>query len=72
MKTKKLFNILIEKDEDGWLISSVIELPGCHTQAKTLDQLMERTKEAILLYLESTEKETGEEFVGVQQLKIEV
>ena len=72
MKAKRIFNILIEKDEDEWLISSVIELPGCHTQAKTLDQLMERTREAILLYLDCTEKEAEEEFVGVQQLKIEV
>ncbi|HLD10726.1 type II toxin-antitoxin system HicB family antitoxin [Candidatus Woesearchaeota archaeon] len=72
MKTKRTFNVLIEKDEDGWLVSSVIELPGCHTQGKTLDQLMDRTREAILLYLECTEKETEEEYVGVQQLKIEV
>ena len=70
---KRNFTVLIEKDEDGWLVSSVIELPGCHTQAKTLDQLMERTKEAIQLFLESTEgMELKEEFVGVQQIKIEV
>ena len=34
---------------DGYLISSVIELPGCHTQAKTYDELYARTKEAIEL-----------------------
>ena len=45
------YNILIEKDEDGWLVSEVVELPGCHTQAKTMDQLIERTKEAIKAYL---------------------
>jgi hypothetical protein len=28
------------------------ELPGCHTQAKTLDELNSRIKEAIELYLE--------------------
>ncbi len=28
------------------------ELPGCHTQAKSLDELNERIKEAIALYLE--------------------
>lgn len=70
---KKNFTILIEKDEKGWLVSSVVELPGCHTQAKTIDQLLERTKEAIQLYLECTEKsEIKPEFIGVQQLKIEV
>lgn len=45
------FNVVIEKGEDGYLISEVLELPGCHTQAKTLDELMKRTKEAISLYL---------------------
>lgn len=45
------FNIIIEQGEDGYLISEVVELPGCHTQAKTMDQLLERTKEAIALCL---------------------
>lgn len=44
------FNVLIEKGEDSYLISEVVELPGCHTQAKTLDELMKRTKEAISLF----------------------
>ncbi|MBI2148882.1 type II toxin-antitoxin system HicB family antitoxin [Candidatus Woesearchaeota archaeon] len=34
---KRNFSILIEKDEDGWLVSSVVGLQGCHTQAKNLD-----------------------------------
>lgn len=49
----KTFNIIVEQGEDGYLISEVVGLPGCHTQAKTLDQLMERTREAIRLYLKS-------------------
>jgi hypothetical protein len=32
---KKEFNVIIEEGEDGYYISEVIELPGCHTQAKT-------------------------------------
>jgi predicted RNase H-like HicB family nuclease len=52
----KEFNVIIEKGEDGYLISEVVELPGCHTQAKTLDELMERTKEAISLCLEYDER----------------
>ena len=47
----KEFNVIIEEGKDGYLISEVIELPGCHTQAKTLDELMKRTKEAISVYL---------------------
>ena len=48
----KTFNIIVEKGVDGYLLSSVVELPGCHTQAKSYDDLYARTKEAIELYLD--------------------
>ena len=47
------FTVIIELDEDGYYVGSVLELPGCHTQAQTLETLMERIKEAIELYLET-------------------
>lgn len=47
------FKILIEQDEDGIYVASVPELPGCYTQAKTLEQVRERIKEAIKLVLDS-------------------
>ncbi len=47
------YTISIEKDEEGWLVSDVKELPGCHTQAKTVNQLLDRTKEAIQAYVKS-------------------
>lgn len=65
------FNVLVEEGEDGYLISDVVELPGCHTQAKTYDDLMKRTKEAISLYL-SVKKPKGNKFLSLQQLEIEV
>ena len=46
------FTVIGEEGEEGYLISEVVELPGYHTQAKTYDELMSRTKEAISLYLE--------------------
>lgn len=67
--TKK-YTIIIEKDEEGWLVSEVVELPGCHTQAKSMDQLIERTKEAIRAYLGTEEVFVSEEFVGVQQITV--
>ena len=68
---KNEFNVIIEEGEDGYYISEVIELPGCHTQAKTLDELMKRTKEAIELYLE-TEKDVSfrERFLGIQKISV--
>ena len=65
------YTIIIEKGEDGYLISEVVELPGCHTQAKTMDKLLERTKEAIKAYLQTDQKiEVSKEFVGVQQIEV--
>lgn len=49
----KEYTVVIEKDEDGFFVGSVPRLHGCHTQAKTLDQLMIRMKEAVLLCLET-------------------
>lgn len=49
----------------------VLELPGCHTQAKSMDQLLERTKEAIKAYLqEDKEVDSSENFIGVQQIEV--
>ena len=45
------FNVVIEKDADGYFVASVPALRGCHTQAKSLDVLMKRVKEAIRLCL---------------------
>jgi len=65
------FNVIIEKDEDGFYVGLVPELPGCHTQAKSLDELQNRLKEAIRLYLE-VEKDIPEnrQFIGIQQIEV--
>jgi len=60
---KKEFNVIIEKDEEGYYIATVPELKGCHTQAKSLDQLMERIKETIELCLEEQGQIYPNEFV---------
>ena len=46
------FTVLIEQDEESYLVGSAPELKGCHTQARSLDELMARIREAILLCLE--------------------
>jgi hypothetical protein len=43
------FNVVIEQDEAGYFVASVPSLPGCHTQAKSLDLLMERSASEITL-----------------------
>lgn len=65
------YTVLIEQDEAGWYVSEVVELPGCHTQAKTLDDLISRTKEAIQAYLEEDEEVPIEtKFIGLQQIEV--
>ena len=67
----KTFNIIVEQGIDGYLISSVIELPGCHTQAKNYDELLIRTKEAIELYLaEKKPFKPRNKFLSLQQISI--
>jgi len=65
------FSVIVERDEEGYYVASVPELRGCHTQARSLDQLMDRIREAILLCLE-VERGAGAttEFIGVQRVKI--
>jgi predicted RNase H-like HicB family nuclease len=53
------FDVVVEKDSDGFFVASVPALAGCHTQARSLDQLMERIKEAIELCLEVQEGDIG-------------
>ncbi len=69
----KKFNVVIEKDTAGYFVASVPSLPGCHTQAKSLDKLQDRIKEAIVLCLEVEDRleEEPTEFVGVQRIAIE-
>lgn len=65
------FNLIIEKGEDGYLISEVVELPGCHTQAKDMNELIVRTKEAISLCLkEQGVIDSSSSFIGIQKIEV--
>ena len=66
---KNEFNVIIERDEDGYFVASVPSLRGCHTQAKSLDVLMRRIQEAISLCLD-VEKPVSNEFIGVQRVTV--
>ena len=68
---KKEFNVVVERDREGFYVASIPELEGCHTQAKSLDELMERIREAAELCLEVEGREIeGLEFIGVQRLTL--
>jgi predicted RNase H-like HicB family nuclease len=69
---KREFNVIIERDDDGYFVATVPELPGCHTQAKSLDTLMKRIQEAIELCLEVEEQEpiSTSQFIGIQRVSV--
>ncbi len=72
---KRKFHVIIEQDEDGYYFGKVPELEGCHTQGRTLDELMKNIKEAIELCLEVKTKdkikiEAESKFIGVQQIEV--
>lgn len=68
---KRELSVLVERDRDGSYVASVPSLKGCHTQARSLDELMERIREAAELCLEVQGEEVDDlEFVGVQRLTI--
>lgn len=65
------FDVVIERDEEGYYVASVPQLPGCHTQAKSLDEVTVRIREAVELCLDVTgAPERTLEFVGIQRITI--
>jgi predicted RNase H-like HicB family nuclease len=67
----KRFAVVIERDREGFYVASVPALKGCHTQAKSLDELIVRIKEAIELCLEVEDKPVEPlDFIGVQQVSV--
>ncbi len=65
------FDVILERDEAGIYVASVPQLPGCHTQAESLDLLMDRIREAIELCIEVQGVEAPNlEFVGVQRITV--
>lgn len=63
---QRQFDVVIERDSDGFYVASVPRLPGCHTQARSLDEVIGRIREAIELCLEVDGIPAGDlEFVGI-------
>ena len=66
------FNVIIEQDEDGIYVARVPEIDGCYTQGKTLQEVLERIKEAIEVCLKADKEDVNPmRFVGIQRVQIE-
>lgn len=65
------YHVLIERDAEGYYVASVPALPGCHTQARSMDKLRARITEAIQVSLEVAESEGARlDFIGIQQVTV--
>ena len=65
--------MIVERDSEGYYVARVPQLRGCHTQARSLDKLQSRIREAIELCLEvESSDEEAPEFIGVQRIAVEV
>jgi predicted RNase H-like HicB family nuclease len=65
------YDVIIERDPEGYFIATVPALKGCHTQAKSLDELMERVKEAIALCFEAEGPEPESlVFAGLYRVRV--
>jgi predicted RNase H-like HicB family nuclease len=70
-RSRREFSVIVERDEEGYYVASVPELPGCHTQARSLDKLIDRVREAIELCLEvERDAPATMEFIGVQRIAV--
>lgn len=70
-KKVKDFTVVIEQDEDGMYIGKVPDIPGCYTQGKTVQQVLERIQEAIQVCIESEKEEIIPlKFIGLQKVKV--
>jgi predicted RNase H-like HicB family nuclease len=70
----RAYEVIVERDSEGWYVGTVPALHGCHTQARSLDELRERIREVILLCVEDGVDEGGEDraervdFVGIERI----
>ncbi|MCR4335202.1 MAG: type II toxin-antitoxin system HicB family antitoxin [archaeon] len=72
---KKVYNfvVLVEQDASGWFVARVPDIQGCQTQGKTVEQALERVKEAIQVCVEVDKiRPSDMRFVGLQNVQVRV
>ncbi len=59
-----IFHVVLETDEDGWIVAECPSLPGCVSQGKTKPEALENIKEAITAWLWAEDQKA---FSGLSQ-----
>jgi predicted RNase H-like HicB family nuclease len=60
------YAVVLEKGIDGMILAKVPSLKSCATQGKTVEEALERIKEAIKV----CEPDGNTEFLGVEQVEV--
>lgn len=66
------YTVLIEQDEDGLYVVKVPDISGCYSQGKTVEQALQRVKEAIEVCIEAEKNVNYKplKFIGIQQIEV--
>ena len=77
MKTKHVFQVIVEQDESGYFVAECPSLKACYTQGKTYEEVIVNIKDVIALCLEDYKIKGRKiprqpEIIGVQRLEIAV
>lgn len=51
MKARGRYTVIYERDEVGWWVTRIREVPGCVTQGRTIEQARTRIREALSLFI---------------------
>lgn len=58
------FTAIYERTDDGWWVVSVPEIPGAHSQGRTLEEAREMIRDAVRLLLEVRREDAEREAAG--------
>ncbi len=50
------YQVELERDESGWWVARVPSVPGCHTQGRSIEQAINRIREALGLWVDDARK----------------
>ena len=75
MKTKHVFQVIVEQDEAGYFVAECPALKACYTQGKTFEEAIENIKDVIALCLVELKKEGKRiprqpEIVGIKRIEV--
>ena len=62
------FSAIYERTDDGWWVASVPEIPGAHSQGRTLEEAREMIKDAVRLLLEVRREDAERETAGKKEV----